>query len=154
MARPGGAPAAGSACGVVTALAAALAAMAAPTTDGRAAAQALCTRALALAEDDLRAVRELLHGSPAERAVEVPLAIAGAAAQVAALAAEVAENVGPQLRGDAAVAAALAEAGARGAAELVAVNLAAGEEDARLAYARELADAAAESARRALARVG
>ncbi|MGZ8696171.1 MAG: cyclodeaminase/cyclohydrolase family protein, partial [Gaiellaceae bacterium] len=43
-----------------------------------------------------------------------------------------------RLRGDAAVAAELAEAGARGAAELVAINLA-GRDDPRVRRAKDLA---------------
>jgi len=120
LAQPGGPPAAGSACGVVAALAAALAAMAAPTEDGRAKAQELSKRALALAEEDVRAVGELLEGDAAERAVDVPLAIAEVAAEIASLA-----DARPGLEGDAEAAALLAAAAAAAAARLVQLNLAA-----------------------------
>jgi formiminotetrahydrofolate cyclodeaminase len=125
LAQPGGAPAAGSACGVVAALAAALAAMAAPKVEGRARALELSARALALAEEDVRAVSELLEGEAAEHAVDVPLAIAETAAEIAALA-----EAKPGLEGDAEAAAGLAAAAARAAARLVQLNLeAAGRAD-------------------------
>ena len=58
-----------------------------------------------------------------EEAARIPLQIAEAAADVAALAAGVAEYGEPSVRADAATAGALALAGARGAAILVEVNL-------------------------------
>jgi len=73
-------------------------------------------------------------------AADVPLAVAEAAAEVAVLAALVAQEGNEQLRGDALVAAELAEAGARGAAELVAINLA-GRDDPRIGRAKDLAAA-------------
>jgi formiminotetrahydrofolate cyclodeaminase len=73
-------------------------------------------------------------------AADVPLAIAEAGAEVAVLAALVAQEGNDRLRGDALVAAELAEAGVRGAAELVAINLA-GRDDPRIARARDLAAA-------------
>jgi methenyltetrahydrofolate cyclohydrolase len=124
LARPG-APAAGSACGVVAAIAGALAAMAAPTEEGRAKAHELSERALALAEEDVRAVGDLLEGDAAELAVDVPLAIAETAAEIAALA-----DAKPGLEGDAEAAALLATAAAAAAARLVQLNLeAAGRPD-------------------------
>ena len=142
VAQPGGAPAAGSASGVVAALAAALAALAAPTEDGRAAALALSERALALAEEDVRAVGELLHGSADERAVDVPLAIAETAAEIAALA-----DAKPGLESDAEAAGRLAAAAAGAAARLVELNLAAAgrAEDERGRRAAEAARRAAQS---------
>jgi formiminotetrahydrofolate cyclodeaminase len=141
VAQPGGAPAAGSACGVAAALAGALAALAAPTEEGRAAALALSERALALAEEDVRAVGELLHGSPEERAVDVPLAIAEVAAEIAGLA-----EAKPGLEGDAEAAARLAAAAAGAAARLVELNLAAAgrPEDERGRRAAEAARRAAQ----------
>jgi formiminotetrahydrofolate cyclodeaminase len=56
------------------------------------------------------------------------------------LAALVAQEGNDRLRGDALVAAELAEAGARGAAELVAINLA-GRDDPRIGRAKDLAAA-------------
>ena len=73
-------------------------------------------------------------------AADVPLAVAEAGAEVAVLAALVAREGNDRLRGDALVAAELAEAGARGAAELVAINLA-GRDDPRIRRAKELAAA-------------
>jgi formiminotetrahydrofolate cyclodeaminase len=63
-----------------------------------------------------------------------------AAAEIAVLAALVAQEGNDRLRGDALVAAELAGAGARGAAELVAINLA-GLEDPRVGRAQDLAAA-------------
>jgi formiminotetrahydrofolate cyclodeaminase len=73
-------------------------------------------------------------------AADIPLAIAEAGAEVAVLAALVAREGNDRLRGDALVAAELAEAGARGAAELVAINLA-GRDDPRIGRAKDLAAA-------------
>ena len=81
------------------------------------------------------------------RAAEVPLQIAEAAANAAALAASVAERGSQAVRGDAATAALLAAAAARSAANLVALNLAAGSEDELVAQARGVAEDAADSAR-------
>lgn len=71
-------------------------------------------------------------------AADVPLAIAEAAAEVASLAAIAAVDGNPRLHGDAVMAVELAEAGGRGAAELVAINLA-GHSDERVERAAELA---------------
>jgi formiminotetrahydrofolate cyclodeaminase len=108
---------------------------------------------LALADEDAYAkVIEALRlppGSPARPtelkaalsdAADVPLAVAEAGAEVAVLAALVAREGNDRLRGDALVAAELAEAGARGAAELVAINLA-GLDDPRIGRAKDLAAA-------------
>lgn len=84
-------------------------------------------------------------------AADVPLQIAEAAADVAALAREIAAYGNPELRPDVAAAAALAEAGARMSAHLVAVNLGAGPEDERVRRAERLATFASEQAKRALA---
>jgi formiminotetrahydrofolate cyclodeaminase len=73
-------------------------------------------------------------------AADVPLAMAEAAAEVAELAALVAQEGNDRLRGDAIVAAELAAAGAHGAAELVAINLA-GRDDSRVRRAQDLAAA-------------
>ena len=82
---------------------------------------------------------------------DVPLQIAEAAADVAALAAEIAERGNPELRPDVAAAAVLAEAGARMSAHLVAVNLGAGPGDERIERAEALVVFATEHARKALA---
>jgi formiminotetrahydrofolate cyclodeaminase len=73
-------------------------------------------------------------------AADVPLAVAEAAAEVALLADLVAREGSDRLRGDALVAAELAKAGARGAAELVAINLA-GRDDPRIDRAMSFASA-------------
>jgi formiminotetrahydrofolate cyclodeaminase len=75
------------------------------------------------------------------RAADVPLAVAEAASEVSGLAARVAQAGSAPLRADAVVAAEIAEAGARAAAELVAVNLA-DQDDARVRRAKELAGTA------------
>jgi formiminotetrahydrofolate cyclodeaminase len=76
-------------------------------------------------------------------ASDPPLAIARAAAEVTQLAASVAANSKPSLRGDALAGAALAEAAVRAAARLVEINLRDRVEDPRLAGAAELARRAA-----------
>jgi formiminotetrahydrofolate cyclodeaminase len=111
------------------------------------------TAALALADEDAYAkVIESLRLPPdspsrdaevaaaLSAAADVPLAVAEAAAQVAVLADLVAREGNDRLRGDAVVAAELAEAGARGAAELVAINLA-GRDDPRIDRAMSFASA-------------
>jgi methenyltetrahydrofolate cyclohydrolase len=89
-----------------------------------------------------------LIASSLERAAAFPLAIAEAAANVAELAAVVAEDGSSDARGDATAAAMLALGATRAAAHLVEINLGVLENDARLHRATRLsADAAAASAR-------
>ena len=170
------APAGGSVAAIVVAMAAALATMAARFSSEHwegaggavAQAEALRARVSPLAQEDARAYEKALEalrlpreGDPEARnaalgealalAAAVPLEIAAVASDVALLAADIAENGNPNLRGDAAAAAALAGAGARVAANLVAINLGAVESDERVARARALAAAASEAAARALA---
>ena len=156
------APAGGSVAAVAVAMAAGLVAMAARLAHDwpkasqvveRAEALRSTMSALALADEDaytkvIEALR-LPPDSPSRDAelaaalsgaADVPLAVAEAAAEVAVLAALVAQEGNDRLRGDALVAAELAEAGARGAAELVAINLA-GRDDPRVRRARDLAAA-------------
>jgi methenyltetrahydrofolate cyclohydrolase len=131
-------------------------------------AEALRARAAPLAKADAEAYADALAtlrapaggsqeardaeiGAALSRAADVPLAIAVTAADVADLAAAVAENGNPNLRADAAAAAVLAEAGARAAANLVAINLSAIADDERVGRADALHAAAAAEARRALA---
>jgi formiminotetrahydrofolate cyclodeaminase len=151
----------GAVAAVAVAMAAGLVAMAArlahewPQADEvveRADALRSRTATLALADEDAYAkVIEALRlpDSPSRdaevaaalsAAADVPLAVAEAAAEVALLADLVAREGSDRLRGDALVAAALAEAGARGAAELVAINLA-GREDPRIDRAMSFASA-------------
>ena len=156
------APAGGSVAAVAVAMAAGLVAMAArlahewpKASEVAERAEALRSRmaTLALADEDAYAkVIEALRlppdspGRAAELeaalsgAADVPLAVAEAGAEVAVLAALVAQEGNERLRGDALVAAELAEAGARGAAELVAINLT-GREDPRVGRAKDLAAA-------------
>jgi formiminotetrahydrofolate cyclodeaminase len=111
-----------------------------------------------LAEADAEAYTAVIEarGTPTydealSRAADVPLATAQAAADVGELAAELATNGNPNLRGDAATAALLAEAGARAAANLVEINLVEKDGEERIARAHDLASSAGAAARRALA---
>jgi formiminotetrahydrofolate cyclodeaminase len=81
-------------------------------------------------------------GRALSRAAEVPLLIAQLAADVAALAKDVADCGDPAVRADATAAALLAQAAARSAAHLVEINLGAGPEDLRVLSAQALAAAA------------
>ncbi|WP_243793607.1 cyclodeaminase/cyclohydrolase family protein [Saccharopolyspora gloriosae] len=123
-------------------------------------AEALRQRATELAVADSDAYQAVLaaqrrDADDPDRAAELadamsaaaapPAALAALAEQVAVLAAEVAADATPALRGDALTAAALAAAAARGAAILVRINLIAADADLGAADA---ADAhAAEAAR-------
>ena len=95
-------------------------------------------------------VRDAAAGAALSRAAAVPLLIAEAGADAASLAALVADRGTPDRRGDAAAAALLAEAGARAAASLIALNLAVTPEDDRVAHALLLAKSASEAAREAV----
>jgi methenyltetrahydrofolate cyclohydrolase len=83
------------------------------------------------------------------QSAEIPLAIAGAAADVALLAAEAAARAEPDVQADAEVALALAAGAARAAARLVEVNLAALDDDPRVREARAAADVAARASQAA-----
>jgi methenyltetrahydrofolate cyclohydrolase len=93
--------------------------------------------------------RETIERSLSE-AAEVPLAIAVIAADVAEAAATAADCADPSTCADASVAAVLAEAAARGAAHLVAINLTTSAGDDRVMRARRAAEAAGDAAKRAL----
>ena len=82
------------------------------------------------------ATRDHVLGDIVERAAEAPLALARAAADTAVLAAHVADHAPGSEAADAIAAAAVAVGVARAATHLVAVNLALGPDDARLAQAR------------------
>ena len=86
-----------------------------------------------------------------ERAAEIPLRIAEAGCDLAALAALLVENGNPEVRADAAAAAILAESGARVAAQLVGTNLGATVDDPRVRHVESLVEAAADASERALA---
>jgi methenyltetrahydrofolate cyclohydrolase len=169
------APGGGSVAAVAGGMAAALAAMAARFSREQwedaagvaAQAEALKARLLPLADQDARAyenvllalrmskevepeVRDLAIGDALSKAADVPMAIAEASADVAALAAELAERGNQDLRGDAAAAALLAEASVRASANLVEINLATREGDERLERARELVEIVRRTVRRAL----
>jgi formiminotetrahydrofolate cyclodeaminase len=85
-----------------------------------------------------------------DRAAEIPLQIAEAGSDLAALAALLVENGNPEVRADAAIASVLAEGGTRAAAKLVEINLGATEDDPRVRHARLLVSVAGEAAERAL----
>lgn len=72
------------------------------------------------------------------RAADVPMQVVELAADVAELAAALAANSNPATYGDAITAALLAESGARAAAQLVAINLAAAPDDPRHTRAAQL----------------
>jgi len=98
-----------------------------------------------------RAPREAIVAPARERIVEVPLSIVRTAAEVAALAAEMAEHGNPNLRSDAYAGLQLAAAAARSAAVTLSENVTAVRDD-RLVEARRLVRAATERGRRPLAR--
>jgi methenyltetrahydrofolate cyclohydrolase len=96
-------------------------------------------------------VRDMALGQVLARAAEIPLVIAEAGADVACLAAEVADRGAPERRGDAIAAALIGEAAARAAANLVAINLTVTPDDERVLRARAVTDLASAAAREALA---
>jgi formiminotetrahydrofolate cyclodeaminase len=159
-------PGSGSTAALVLAMAASLVAKAArrsaadwPDASG-AAAQALSLRkrAVELAGEDARAYAEALDrlgrregadhllAGALEQAADVPLRIARAAADVAALAAEVRERCDQSVRPDVIGAATLAAGAAQAAARLIEGNLGAAQDDPRLLEANRHAEAALGSA--------
>lgn len=164
-------PGGGGVAAVTTALAAGLVAMAArfsaaqlPAAVGLAEqADQLCGRAAGLADRDAAAYGAVLAayrvpkgddgserreriGAALHDATTTPLEIAEIAARVAELAADLAAQGNPNLRGDATVAAHLAEAAARSAAALVSINMTAGDLPAELAGRAARAVAVAQAA--------
>jgi formiminotetrahydrofolate cyclodeaminase len=171
VAAPEPAPGAGSVLALSAALAAAVLAMAArasrddwPEAAGIAAqAESLRARAAPLAARDAEAYQAALSAREAAagldpdhrdweigrafaRAAEAPLELVRISSDVAELSRQVAVRAAGQLRPDALAAASLAAACARGAAELVAVNLTLSENDPRVEEARVLAEAAVRAA--------
>ncbi|MBD0348391.1 MAG: cyclodeaminase/cyclohydrolase family protein [Thermoleophilia bacterium] len=168
------APGGGAVAALVTAMSAGLVAMVARASRGwdeaagtAAQAERLRTRVAPLAAANAQAYEEALAalalpeeiepevrggaiGDALGRAADLPLRIAAAAADVALLAAHAAERGEPALRPDAAVAALLAEAAARSAAQLVEINLTTTEADDRVIRSRGFAETAAGAAARAL----
>ncbi len=166
------APGGGAAAAMAMAMAAALTAMAArfaathldAATDLCTHAEMLRARVAPLAQADASAYQQvislkLLPGKPntkaakarhlairkaLDAATEIPLRVAEAGADVAKLAAVLARDGNPNLRGDAATAGQLAAAGARAAATLVAINV--GANDQRTLRACRLADTAGQAA--------
>ena len=164
LAAPTPAPGGGAATATACALAAALVQMAGAIggrDDVAASAKAARTRAGRLADEDAAAYTEVIEAQRAgdgtriaaalSRASDVPLAIAETAAEMAALATEVAATGRASVRGDAIAAALLAEAATAAATRLVEINLADAPGDPRLERARELARSAAEARRSAQA---
>jgi methenyltetrahydrofolate cyclohydrolase len=164
-------PAGGSAAAIAVAMGASLTAMCArnsrdewPEARGATAqAETLRARIEPLAQADAEAYESALAAfrlpellEPEVRnatlgvALERAAAIAEVGADVADLAANLAENGNPQVRGDAVAGALLAEAGTRAAAHLVRINLGAAPEDVRVTRAEANAEAASRSVRRAL----
>jgi formiminotetrahydrofolate cyclodeaminase len=95
-------------------------------------------------------VRDMALGKVLARAAEIPLVIAEAGADVAALAALIADRGTPDRRGEAVAAALLAEAGTQAAAYLVAANLIVTPDDERVVKARAVVRVASAAARDAL----
>jgi formiminotetrahydrofolate cyclodeaminase len=153
------APGGGASAALVTALAAALTAMAARFADDspgvtRAAetAERLRAHATGLADADVAAYTRFVQarrqhgrdsveaGEALDGAIGVPMQVTRAAAEIAALARSLADDGNPRLRGDAATGCWLAAAAASAGAVLVAENLAGSPGDPRIAAARELAE--------------
>jgi len=173
IAAPSPGPGAGAVSAVVTAMAAGLIASAARRSPAwaeargvAAQAQSLRARVERLAEANQDAYLEALAliesavdtggrdaaiGKALDTAAELPLAIAECAYDVSLLGVEAATNAAPGGAEDAAAAAMLAEAAARAAASLVAANLISMPGDNRVAQAEQLAAAATDAARRAVA---
>lgn len=175
LAAPREVPGAGSALAIALAAAAAVVQMAArlspqtwhDATGVAAQAESLRDRAAKLVDDDAEAYRQALEARPAadeserpERrdwalgqvtaaAAEPPLALGRLAADLAELCVAAGARVEPRVHADVTAAAALAAAVARGARELVAVNLTALPGDVRVEEADRLV-AAAETAARSL----
>lgn len=168
------APGGGSVAAIAVALAAGLASMSARLSADHLAdaaelverAERLRQRVAPLAQEDATAYGRVLaarreDGDPEVRrervrealseAADVPLSVAEIGAEVAEVAARLAREGTPNLRGDAVTAALLAEAGVRAAAVLVRINTAAGGIfDDRPEHASELAARAGRAARRAV----
>ena len=122
------APASGSAAALTGALAAALVELSARfSEDDEALVRALELRArlLALADEDAEAYSDFMRTRSDDdraRTIEIPLAVAEAAAETAALAERLAEHGKGSVRGDALVGAELARAAGRSASLLADLN--------------------------------
>jgi formiminotetrahydrofolate cyclodeaminase len=135
------APASGSGAAAAGAIGAALAELAARFSDEREAASRLVelrARLVELADEDAEAYAAFMRTRSAEdrdRTIDVPLAIAETAAEIAALAHVLVEGGNPRVAGDAEAGLELARAAARVCARLVEINLD-GADDPRLERAR------------------
>ena len=174
------APGAGATAAVAVAMAAGLVSMAARYSGDRleraeevvARAETLRRRAAPLAQADARAYQRVIEAMALpseldsqarasrrqairralEGAADVPLEIAGIGADVAELAATVAESGNPNLRGDATTAGLLAAGATRSTAVLVGINV--GDRDERTLRATHLVEIATAAARRAATAAG
>lgn len=141
------APASGSGAAVAGAIAAALAELAARFSDEREIVgrlEELRARLLQFADEDAAAYTDFMRTKSSEdrdRTIDVPLAIAEVAAEVAGLSRTVAEGGNPRVAGDAEAGFVLAGAAASVCARLVEINLA-GSADPRLDQARAAVAAA------------
>jgi formiminotetrahydrofolate cyclodeaminase len=138
------APASGTAAALTGALAAALAELAAGVSGKPGAveeARKLRASLAALADDDAEAYTAYLAERTPEardRTIDIPLAIAEVALEVAELGGRVAREGKPSVAGDALAATDIASGAARAAVRLVELNLA-GTDDPRRDHAAELA---------------
>ena len=143
------APGGGAVSALAVALAAGLTEMAARFAAGEEAAAAraaeLRAQATQLGDEDAAAYARFLHDRDPGPIAAIPLRVAELAAETAELAARLAAEGNPNLRGDAAAGAAAASS-----ALLVRINLEGSPGDERVARAAELAAAAAASAALAL----
>jgi len=117
-------------------------------------AHALRVEGFELIEEDAQAYLQFVEAVRSQgdvsaahaRTVDVPLRMTRAAAEVTALAVQVAHHGNPNLRPDAVVAAILSAAAAESGLTLITVNVGDGAADPRLAAARKLARQATELA--------
>jgi formiminotetrahydrofolate cyclodeaminase len=149
-------PAAGPAAAIAATLAAGLAELTARLsgeTELAERARALRTQVAPLAQADADAyaayLRDPADAAVRDRTIALPAQLGELAAEIAEVAAQASERGKPKLRGDAAAGALLAEAAARAAANLVAINSPGSYE--RIGRARAAAGAASEAADRAVA---
>jgi formiminotetrahydrofolate cyclodeaminase len=156
-------PRGGSAAALTAAMAASISLVCAERSPGSGGiaveAGALRKRAEALAIIDAEAYAQYLEavelhddaalGAALEHAADAPLQIAEVASDTAQLAAGLAEHCEPALQADAVAASLLAEAAARAAGNLVAVNLSVGADDPRVRRAKQLVADATAAAERA-----
>ncbi len=138
------APASGSGASVAGAIGAALAELAARFSDEEEVAERLVglrSRLLELGDEDSAAYTDFMRtksDADRDRTIDVPLAIAETAAEVAGLARSLVEEGNPRVAGDAEAGYVLARAAASVCARLVEINVS-GTEDPRLDRARATA---------------